>query len=110
MTPELQNTLAALANKLGVSVEYLWPKLVGHALVDAWTGIVFGAIGMVVVVLALKWAFKTIREGGELEFAGILTAIVAGVSAIILPIMMVYCIPNVCYPEAAVLRSLFLHG
>ena len=110
MTPELQNTLAALANKLGVSVEYLWPKLVGHAKVDAWTGIIFGSIGMVVVVFILKWAFKVIREDDDLFPAGVLTAIIAGIFAIVLPIMVACSISNACYPEASALHSLIPHN
>jgi len=44
MTPELNQTLAQLAHKLGCSVEYLWPILVKHARLDALCGIFFCAL------------------------------------------------------------------
>lgn len=107
MTPDLQNTIASLANKLGVTVEYLWPKLVGNAMVEAWCGVIFGTLGTVVSVFALRWGLSTIREHEyDMKPAGIIASIISAALIILLPIVVICSLPNAIYPEAHALRLL----
>jgi hypothetical protein len=112
MNPELQNILAMLALKLGTSVEHLFPILVSHARTEAITSIIFGMVGMIPVILCLRWALKILKGDGSLNCSDLfpfacMTAIVGGVAAIILPIMVACSVPDVLYPEATAIQSLF---
>ena len=110
MTPELQNTLAMLAQKLGTSVEHLWPILVVKTKVDAGIGILWmGGLGTVMAIIA--WAaFKELRKEHE-EFSdapmgwGLLMGI-SGIAACVLLSCSVGCISDFLYPEAAAIHAL----
>ena len=110
MTPELQNTLAMLAQKLGTSVEHLWPILVAKTKIDAGVGIIW--MGLLGVAMAfISWgAFKELRkEHGTWSDApfgyGLLMGI-SGIAACVLLSCSVCSIGDFIYPEAAAIHSL----
>lgn len=108
MTPELQNTLAALAAKLGVTIEYLWPKLVGHAQVGAWSTIIFCAVGIVGSAFALRWCIKTgLAPKDELVYLLSSTGLFVFTTLMIaLPIVLTSKVPDAIFPEAAAIKSI----
>lgn len=113
MTPELQNTLAMLAQKLGTSVEHLWPLLVAKMRVDAGIGFLWmGILGTVMALISWQ-AFKELREEHS-PFSdaplgwGLLMGI-TGIAACALISCAACCISDFAYPEAAALQSLLRH-
>lgn len=99
--------LKALADKLGVTVDYLWPKLVGHEAVQAWVGVIGGGVGFLVLlvlsIFVVRWAFKT-ADGDSpapsvisvLLIAACVTCLVGSLASI----------ADVVYPEAAALKTI----
>ena len=110
MTPELQNTLAMLAQKLGTSVEHLWPILVAKTKIDAGIGIIWmGVLGFTMALIAWQ-AFKELHK--KHDFCsdaplgwGLLMAI-TGISACVLLSCAVCTIGDFIYPEAAAIQGL----
>lgn len=120
MTPELQNTLAALAQKLGTSVEYLWPLLVRHTYIEslmlliAMSGLAF--LSMIVAVVGLRVRFfstiakKHYNERSADEdnlMTGWTIALVAGGAFFILfSLFAIGVVGDVMVPEAAAIKSI----
>ena len=69
MNERLNNALAALAEKLGTSVDHLWAVLVKQAGIEAWVSICLYAVLIVAASLFLRWFSKTEEpkeySGGE---------------------------------------------
>lgn len=104
MTPELQNTLAMLAQKLGTSVEHLWPILVAKERLDAFLCLGGGLIfGIAFLVGAAYLAKKAIDDWDEITW---LPASLFLVFAVIALIISIASIGDACYPEAAAIHSL----
>lgn len=107
MTPELSNTLAQLANKLGVSAERLWPILVAREKTEALFGLGFSVLcGVAAVLLAFK-ARRSIRKdrGGPSE----VTFFSISGSAVLSIIFLVGSIGSYVdykYPEIAAVKTL----
>jgi hypothetical protein len=56
MNPEVSKLLADIAAKLGTTIEYLWPKLVGHAQAVATTHFyvwMIGGVALAIIAIAL---------------------------------------------------------
>ena len=102
MNPELQNTLAMLANKMGTTSERLWPLLVAKAKFEAWAcligGLGFTALFVFASVLCWRKRDDWDSEPGTFIF---------GLIAIIPLIIALAAIGDAAYPEAAALQSLF---
>ena len=110
MTPELSTTLASLAQKLGVSVEYLWPKLVAHARASAITSAVVGALAITVAIFILKSVHKNmVGDTYDDDMGPIMIAVFAVIALLAATLMVSSSIPDALFPEAAALHSL-LHG
>ena len=110
MTPELQNTLAMLAQKLGTSVEHLWPVLVAKTKFDAGISILWlGALGFVMAFISWR-SFKELRNKHEYMSDapmgwGLLMGI-SGIAACVLLSCSVGCASDFIYPEAAAIQML----
>ncbi len=78
MNPEVTKLLSDLAAKLGTTIEYLWPKLVGHAQAEAtawfWVFIIAGSILLLAALTCFLWS--AFGEGDEGSFFGALVATV----------------------------------
>ena len=113
MNPELQNSLTALANKLGTSVEHLWPILVAR---ERLGNILCAVLLVGLAVLCAYWSrqlFVRARhenvkasqyESDEMPFY------TGGVGIIILAFIITgsacFCVVDAIYPEAVVIHSL----
>lgn len=101
MTPEFQNALTKLAQSLGTSVEYLWPILVKHERFNN----ILTAVFSVIVMLAAVW----INRQGHRDNSWInrthalVVSIIMGVFGVLL---LLACLPDMLYPEAAVAYKL----
>jgi hypothetical protein len=105
MNPELQNTLAMLAQKFGTSVEHLYPMLVAKAKLDAVLcvyGFGFLTILGVAVVTFLIYALAK-WDWDEIVFVPILITVLL---VVIFACLSVGNISNYRYPEAAAIHSL----
>lgn len=105
MTPQLQETLAALAQKLGTTVEHLWPVLVARQRLDACLGIVCGFGFGLALAYAVYYIFKNYDDLDDM-FPAALSITLGGLASLILIIMGFCNITNAVYPEVAALQSL----
>ena len=113
MTPELQNTLAALAQKLGTSVEYLWPLLVRHAYISSLTSLIsYGSlsilslIGSILLARISIGAFKSNLKDECLPIVCLWMASVLLLITIFSATSAIGSLPNVMVPEAAAVKSI----
>ena len=108
MTPEISKALAELANKLGTSVEYLWPLMVKHEVATSVAAMVscalisfallFGAYRLLRFFMSDKYVMDL-----DVEYVAVgLIAILGAVFAII----SICEIPDIIIPEAAAIKSL----
>ena len=102
LTQEILQRLDALAQKLGTTVEHLWPLLVKEQSVMGWAGL---------VALALLFLFGVASLLGGLIADKEVPTCLGGFSlflfcAIGLPMLCVEVLPRIVAPEAAALRSL----
>ena len=102
MTPEISKALAELANKLGTSVEYLWPLMVKHELAKSVAGLVAFSVLSVVAFFCSYLCLKETRDGEEM-IGTMLLALMAGVA---FGAVAVGFIPDIIVPEAAAVKSL----
>jgi hydrogenase/urease accessory protein HupE len=73
VTQEVFKRIDVLAEKMGVTAQYLWPKLVAHTQGVAAAQVLLGAIGIVVGAVGLYWSVKRgVQEEWDtpLEFIG----------------------------------------
>lgn len=72
MNPEVTKLLSDLASKLGTTIEYLWPKLVGHAQAEAtawfWVFVLMGSL--LVIAAAACFLYLLLGDGEEGSFFG----------------------------------------
>ena len=108
MTPEISRALAELANKLGTSVEYLWPMMVKHEVATS----VAGLIACLLVAAALFFSayrmlrfFMSDKYVMELDFELALVGMVAILGVVFVCISLGE-IPDIIVPEAAAIKSL----
>lgn len=107
MTPELQNTLANLASKLGTSVEKLWPLLVARTRFEAIIGVIFGAAGAFVCYRAIKKAANGKRDHyGDWELPNILIVGIGSIAFTILLCASVSSIPDIFFPEVGAIKTI----
>lgn len=96
--------LAVLAEKLGITIEYLWPLLVQETI---WRGVVEAAIGAALLVAATSvfiggWIWRAWLE--ELIFPLYVVGVLflgSGLGCLIEGVM------RVLFPEAATIHKLF---
>ena len=113
MTPELQNTLAALAQKLGTSVEYLWPLLVRHTYISSLTSLIsYGSlsilslIGSILLARISIGAFKSNRNDACLPSVSLLLTFALLLITIVSSANAIGSLPNVMVPEVAAVKSI----
>ena len=102
MTPEISRALAELANKLGTSVEYLWPMMVKHEVVTSVTALVVCSVISIASLFAAYKLFRLIGENEEVVFPMLLSALLG---LCLLPFGLAE-IPDIIVPEAAAIKSL----
>lgn len=104
MTPEISKALAELANKLGTSVEHLWPLMVKHEVATSVTALVAGSIFSIgLFFLAYKLYRYTSDDGdGVFDFPVIMAACLG----LMLAVFSLAEIPDIIVPEAAAIKSL----
>jgi predicted PurR-regulated permease PerM len=104
MNDNLSNILAALAQKLGTTVDYLWPLLVKQARVEAIIALTCGCVfGILLSILSVKSFRHGWKEGEE---GWMLLGIVLACGAIPLLGWGISNIPSVLVPEATVIHQL----
>ena len=102
MTPEISKVLAELANKLGTSVEYLWPLMVKHEVAGSVTALVVCIVTSIVSFFAAYKLFRLIGEDDGVVFPMVLCALLGLCLA---PLGLAE-IPDIIVPEAAAIKSL----
>jgi hypothetical protein len=116
---ELAVKLAELADKFGVSVEYLWPLLVKKVIIDWWVGtglLVLFMIISIVTASTLKTAYNNKKSWfwdkyGDISFGGAVTIFCWGVmtiSVFITFLVQLSTISTLFVPEATVIRQLLM--
>lgn len=110
MNPELQNTLAQLAQKMGTTVERLWPMLVEKQKLDSLLILIsFGVLGVVSLLIVLVCVFKMIwpsRNDFFYDFPFEMPILFFGFTTIIFSAVAISAIPDYVYPEAATVQTL----
>ena len=104
--------LKALADKLGTTVEYLWPIMVAHQRIDAIVIIV--SSGLLAAALLVAWccflptALKAYKQeyGDPMVF---IPHVVLAITFFIVTAISLSGISDAMYPEAAAIKEL-LHG
>ncbi len=109
MTPELSNVLAALAQKLGTSVEQLWPVLVARARFDAAMNITFctllGAAYVTFLVFATK-ALKKEEDWSDTNPVWPIGCLIGGIAFVVCLGCVFDGVTNLAYPEVAALKTI----
>lgn len=105
MTPQLQETLAALAQKMGTTVERVWPVMVAQQRLDAILGMVCGFGFGAILAYVVYYIFKNYERMDDM-FPAALGIIFAGVASFCLIIMGFCNITTAVYPEVAAFRYL----
>lgn len=112
MSPELSNTLNQLAQKLGTSVEKLWPILVERARLQATINLWLISLGIFAGFMMFGWSIHRVtRKEYDLIEDPIMPL---SIISICLGLIFILCIPmelprNVLdykFPEVAALRGL----
>lgn len=103
MTPEISKALAELANKLGTSVEYLWPMMVKHEVATSVTALV---AGLVFSIGFFFLAYKLYRCADDDVCGDTFPAFLAACLGLLLAVFSLTEIPDIIIPEAAAIKSL----
>ena len=105
MNPELQNTLAMLAQKFGTSVEHLYPILVAKAKMDAALCVYgFGLLTILGIAVVVFLIYAVVKwKWDEITFMpmGIIAALV-----LLFGCLSVGNISDYRYPEAAAMQKI----
>ena len=108
---QVMQALETLAEKLGVSVEYLWPLLVHKTVMDWWALLGVGLFSCGVGVVLSLWARKLwaalddpIRDGKPTLVTAV--AVFSLISGAIMLVVSVMTVSNVLVPEAATVERL----
>ena len=102
MTPEISKVLAELANKLGTSVEYLWPMMVKHEVATSVTALVACSVFSVAGFFTAYKLYRLIEQ----EEGVILPMLMAALLGLCLMLFGLVEIPDIIVPEAAAIKSL----
>lgn len=104
MQQEILTRVDKLAEKLGVTVEYLWPQLVRLTIIEAVTCIL--AMAITVVIAGALW-IKAKNTDSYNDEGWVIGAGAASVVAAIFVIVVIgYSIPALLAPEAVTLKGL----
>jgi len=109
MKPDLSTVLAQLAEKLGTSVEHLWPILVARERVAALLTIIF--LGFMFVLGLLGWGFWT-RSVRQREAKGVPVGdawfgiVGAAIWLVVILIAMCCNTINYLFPEISALKTI----
>lgn len=112
--PNLDATLATLAQKLGVSVQELWPILVKKEVLDWWVGtgiaVLISIIGIVIFNKIFNYCKTKKLERFDSNLDKYMPAGIAGVLTLffgIFPlIIQLSHLSTIFFPEAAVIQNL----
>lgn len=107
MASTLDQTLAQLAEKLGVEASRLWPLLVRETLMCGWAQIVAACAYLIIFTLVLRWLLK--RPRTEYSDASLVLGMVGLPGGAIAVIAFVFLFDGalmVLNPEARTLRAL----
>ena len=102
MTPEISKALAELANKLGTSVEYLWPMMVKHEVATSVTTLVACSVISIAGFFAAYKLYRLIEKNEEVVLPMLLSALLG---LCLMPFGLAE-IPDIVVPEAAAIKSL----
>jgi len=112
LTQEILTRVDALAAKLGVTVEYLWPHLVRYEQVLGASVVLAAMFFLGVTAVFVRW-FRSVEaasdsnyitdEGTSLMIAGVISAIA---SAILVILAFTIGLPGIFAPEAVAFRGL----
>lgn len=108
MNEELLSRLDQLANKLGTTIDYLWPKLVRYELISNSAQLAIFCVMFILltyVAIRLCKAFVKETEKSESDALFCLTCIV-GLIALVILASAVVTVPKVFVPEVAALKTL----
>lgn len=105
MNPELQQTLTALANKLGTSVERLWPMLVSKERFEAILGMVIGFGGAAALAWLVCYIWPRYDELYD-KFPVLTVASFSIIMGLIFVMVAICSIPQAVFPEASAIQSL----
>jgi len=102
MSPNLQDTLNAIAQKLDTTADRVFPMLVAKARLDAWICISLGTIFVALGIVVSIWFYRLWKHDDDYLPGLIITPIV------IIPLSMLIWmnISNAIYPEAAAIQSI----
>ena len=102
---EILTRIDKLAEKLGVTVEYLWPQLVRLTVIETLSG--FMLVAALIVAASLCWRQRGKTESYDAQdgwlVAAVIVSILAGVGILL---AVTLGIPILLEPEAATLRGL----
>ena len=96
---EILTRIDRLAEKLGVTAEYLWPHLVRHSFAEGISVIVGASVLIVISIVLWWWALREDEEG-----LAILAGVVTLVAAILAIVAIGFGIPSIWF------HSLHLFG
>lgn len=104
MNDQLSNTLAALAQKLGTTVEYLWPKMVRYEVVSGiYTTVIAGVISLGLLGLIVVFIRKAI-DNDDPEYC--IPAVISFAALLLALMPLHFGILSITCPEAATIKSL----
>lgn len=102
---EILSRIDKLAEKLGVTAEYLWPHLVRYEVASGVSAIMAAAVTTILTIL-IWWSFSKTDGDSGLEFIAGMCGIILSVTAIILIIVSITVgIPSIVAPEAAAFKD-----
>lgn len=107
MTPELSNTLAALAQKLGTSVEHLWPMLVAKQRLDSIVVLIFCATASAALAFCAWKVYTHKYDEFNEEFKWIPVSL-CGIFSMVALACAVGEISNIAFPEVAAIKSILV--
>lgn len=103
MNEELQKTIAELAEKMGISLEKLWPILVADRRLDNIMGLAASICFMILSAIS----FAALWRHDEIEEFARMCGVLFSICIFIICLFCVFAsISPIIYPEAAVIRSL----
>jgi ABC-type enterobactin transport system permease subunit len=103
MNPNLQETLNALAQKLGTTAERVYPLFVEKERLEGYIGITLSLILTVLFTAAARWCLQYREENDDGFLLGV---VIIGVMAIVASIQIWLHIPKVFYPEPAAIETI----